>query len=359
MPVSSFAPTALLVTGGAGFIGSNFINRFIPLNPGCRVVNLDALTYAGNLKNLTAVEKNPAYRFVKGNIGDSSLVAAILAEEKIDAVIHFAAESHVDRSISGPEIFVRTNVLGTQILLEESRKHWQSGQVSEFRYYQISTDEVYGSLGETGYFTEETPLAPNSPYSASKTGADLLVRAYNETFGMPTIISRCSNNYGPYHFPEKLIPLLIANIIAKKPLPVYGDGKNVRDWLHVKDHAAAIECILKGAMPGSVYNIGGNNEWKNIDIVNLVCDLLDVRLGLKPGDNRKLITFVKDRPGHDRRYAIDASRLKAELVWSPAYTFETGIAETIDWYLANQEWVADVTSGSYLDYYQKQYGGKA
>ncbi len=359
MPVSSFIPSALLVTGGAGFIGSNFINRFIPLNPDCRVVNLDALTYAGNLKNLTAVEKNPAYRFIKGDICDSDLVASILAEEKINAVVHFAAESHVDRSISGPEIFVRTNVLGTQILLEESRRHWQSGKIDDFRYYQISTDEVYGSLGKTGYFTEETPLAPNSPYSASKTGADLLVRAYHETFGLPTIISRCSNNYGPYHFPEKLIPLLIANIIEKKPLPVYGDGKNVRDWLHVQDHAAAIDCILKGAMPGSVYNIGGNNEWKNIDIVNLVSDLLDGRLGRKPGENRNLITFVKDRPGHDRRYAIDASRLKAELGWAPAYTFETGIAETIDWYLANQEWVADVTSGSYLDYYLKQYGSAA
>jgi len=287
------------------------------------------------------------------------LVASILSDEKIDAVVHFAAESHVDRSITGPEIFVRTNVLGTQILLEESRKHWQSGVVTDFRYYQISTDEVYGSLGETGYFTEETPLAPNSPYSASKAGADLLVRAYHETFGMPAVISRCSNNYGPYHFPEKLIPLLIANIIAKKPLPVYGDGTNVRDWLHVQDHASAIECILKGAKPGSVYNIGGNNEWKNIDIVHLVCDLLDSRLGRQSGENRGLITFVKDRPGHDRRYAIDASKLKSDLGWSPDYTFEIGIAETIDWYLANQQWVADITSGSYRDYYQQQYGGGA
>lgn len=352
-----FSPTALLVTGGAGFIGSNFINRFIQHNPGCRVVNLDALTYAGNLKNLTAVERNPHYRFVKGDIGDAALVSSLLSAEKIDAVVHFAAESHVDRSITGPEIFVRTNVLGTQILLEESRKHWQSGLVPAFRYYQISTDEVYGSLGETGFFTEETPLAPNSPYSASKTGADLLVRAYHETFGMPTLISRCSNNYGPYHFPEKLIPLLIANIIAGKSLPVYGDGKNVRDWLHVQDHAAAIECILKGAHPGTVYNIGGNNEWQNIAIVNLVCDLMDSRLGRQPGENRKLITFVKDRPGHDRRYAIDASRLKSDLDWSPVYTFETGIAETINWYLSNQQWVAEVTSGSYRGYYQQQYGG--
>lgn len=354
---SAFFPTVLLVTGGAGFIGSNFINRFMPLNPDCRVINLDLLTYAGNLKNLVAIESLPNYRFVKADISDAALVASILLEEKVDAVVHFAAESHVDRSITGPEIFVRTNVLGTQILLEESRKHWQSGLVKDFRYYQISTDEVYGSLGDTGYFTEETPLAPNSPYSASKTGADLLVRAYHETFGMPVLISRCSNNYGPYHFPEKLIPLMIANIIAEKPLPVYGDGKNVRDWLHVKDHSSAIEAILKGAAPGAVYNIGGNNEWKNIDIVNLVCDLLDSRLGRPSGKNRELITFVKDRPGHDRRYAIDASKLKNVLGWSPSYTFEQGIAETIDWYLANQEWVAEVTSGSYRDYYQKQYGG--
>ncbi|MGE0156130.1 MAG: dTDP-glucose 4,6-dehydratase [Geobacter sp.] len=357
MQTAAFNPASLLVTGGAGFIGSNFIHRFVAQNPACRLINLDLLTYAGNLKNLTAVEQNPNYRFVKGDIADAALVASVLAEEKVDAVVHFAAESHVDRSISGPEIFVRTNVLGTQVLLEESRKHWQSGTVTDFRYYQISTDEVYGSLGESGYFTEETPLAANSPYSASKAGADLLVRAYHETFGMPTLISRCSNNYGPFHFPEKLIPLLIANIIASKPLPVYGDGKNVRDWLHVQDHAAAIECVLKGAAPGSVYNIGGNNEWQNIAIVELVCDLLDGRLGRASGSNRQLITFVKDRPGHDRRYAIDASKLKRDLGWSPAYTFETGIAETIDWYLAHQDWVAEVTSGNYREYYQQQYGG--
>lgn len=359
MTKQQFSPRVVLVTGGAGFIGSNFINRFIPLNPQCRVINLDCLTYAGNLQNLTAVEKNPNYRFVKGDIGDAALVATILAEERVDAVIHFAAESHVDRSISGPEIFIRTNVLGTQMLLEESHKHWQSGTVADFRYYQISTDEVYGSLGDTGYFTEETPLAANSPYSASKAGADLLVRAYHETFGMPTIISRCSNNYGPFHFPEKLIPLLIANIIAKRPLPVYGDGSNVRDWLHVNDHATAIECILKNAAPGSVYNIGGNNEWQNINIVNLVCDLLDTKLGREFGTNRQLITFVKDRLGHDKRYAIDATKLKTELGWSPSYTFEIGIEETIDWYLANQQWVSEVTSGSYRDYYQQQYGGAA
>lgn len=355
----AFNPTSVLVTGGAGFIGSNFIHTFITNNPGCRVVNLDCLTYAGNLANLKGIEHHPSYRFVKGDIGDSALVARLLKEERIDGVVHFAAESHVDRSISGPEIFVRTNVLGTQILLEESRKHWQSGLVADFRFLQISTDEVYGSLGESGYFTEQTPLSPNSPYSASKAGADMLVRAYHETYGMPTLNTRCSNNYGPYHFPEKLIPLMIHNIINKKPLPVYGDGLNVRDWLHVRDHAAAVERVLKQAAPGSVYNIGGNNEWQNIAIVNLVCDLLDVRLGRQAGENRRLITFVKDRPGHDRRYAIDASKLKADLGWEPAYTFETGIAETIDWYLANQEWVGEVTSGAYRDYYAQQYGDRS
>jgi dTDP-glucose 4,6-dehydratase len=354
-----FIPTSVLVTGGAGFIGSNFIHSFMEGNPDCSVTNLDCLTYAGNLKNLIGVEHNPRYRFVKGDIGDAALVERLLADGRIDAVVHFAAESHVDRSITGPEIFVRTNVLGTQILLEESRKHWQSGTVPNFRYLQISTDEVYGSLGDTGFFTEETPLTANSPYSASKAGADLLVRAYHETFGMPTLNTRCSNNYGPYHFPEKLIPLLIHNIINRKPLPVYGDGLNVRDWLHVRDHGAAVAAVLKGAVPGSVYNIGGNNEWRNIDIVNLVCDLLDERLQRAAGENRTLITFVKDRLGHDRRYAIDASKLKQDLGWSPAYTFEQGIAETIDWYLANQEWVTEVTSGAYRDYYQQQYGGGA
>nr|WP_246545593.1 dTDP-glucose 4,6-dehydratase [Pelotalea chapellei] len=349
----------MLVTGGAGFIGSNFIHSYIANNPTCSIINLDALTYAGNLNNLKGVEKHPGYSFVKGDICDAGLVATLLAEHNIDAVVHFAAESHVDRSITGPEIFVRTNVLGTQTLLEESRKHWQSGAVEDFRFLQISTDEVYGSLGDSGYFTETTPLAANSPYSASKAGADLLVRAYHETYGMPTLNTRCSNNYGPYHFPEKLIPLMIHNIINCRPLPVYGDGRNVRDWLHVRDHAAAVEVVLKKAASGSVYNIGGNNEWHNIDIVNLVCDLLDVRLGRKPGENRELITFVKDRPGHDRRYAIDATRLKNELDWEPARTFETGIQETIDWYLANQDWVAEVTSGAYREYYTTQYGDKA
>jgi dTDP-glucose 4,6-dehydratase len=356
--LDKFIPRAILVTGGAGFIGANFINYFMSANPGCRLVNLDILTYAGNLKNLAGVEKNPAYRFVRGDICDAGLVAELLKTEKIEAVLHFAAESHVDRSIAGPEIFVRTNVLGTQVLLEESRKYLHAEKVPEFRFLQVSTDEVYGSLGAQGYFTEETPLSPNSPYSASKAGADLLLRAYHETYGFPTLNTRCSNNYGPYHFPEKLIPLIIHNVFGKKPLPVYGDGRNVRDWLHVKDHSVAIETVLKEGRPGEVYNIGGNNEWMNIDIVNLVCDLLDKRLGRAPGENRRLITFVKDRPGHDRRYAIDAAKIRRELGWEPSYIFEQGIADTIDWYLDNQEWVAEVTSGAYRDYYEQQYGMK-
>jgi dTDP-glucose 4,6-dehydratase len=249
-------------------------------------------------------------------------------------------------------------VLGTQVLLEESRKYRQAQNLPEFRFLQVSTDEVYGSLGSQGYFTEETPLSPNSPYSASKAGADLLVRAYHETYGLPILNTRCSNNYGPYQFPEKLIPLIIHNIIAKRPLPVYGDGRNVRDWLHVKDHSTAIETVLRKGRPGAVYNIGGNNEWKNIDIVNLICDLLDEKLGRSHGESRQLITFVKDRPGHDRRYAIDPSRIKRELGWEPSYTFERGLDETIDWYLANQEWVTEVTSGAYREYYEKQYGMK-
>jgi dTDP-glucose 4,6-dehydratase len=353
-----FNPGAVLVTGGAGFIGANFINYFMQANPGCRLVNLDILSYAGNLRNLDQVAKEPAYRFVRGDICDAPLVAEILISEKIGAVVHFAAESHVDRSIAGPEIFVRTNVLGTQVLLEECRKFLQKQAVQEFRFLQVSTDEVYGSLGTEGYFTEETPLAPNSPYSASKAGSDLLARAYHETYGFPVLNTRCSNNYGPYQFPEKLIPLIIHNIIGQRPLPVYGDGRNVRDWLHVKDHSVAIETVLKGGEPGEVFNIGGNNEWMNIDIVNLICDLLDERLGRTAGENRGLITFVKDRPGHDRRYAIDASKIKRELGWEPSYTFERGIAETIDWYLSNEEWVAEVTSGAYRDYYEQQYGVK-
>lgn len=354
--MSHFTPQSILVTGGAGFIGSNFIRRFMERYPECRVVNLDILTYAGNLENLSDVADSKNYHFVKGDIADGPLVSSLLTEHAIDAVLHFAAESHVDRSISGPELFVRTNVLGTQVLLESCRHYWQSGVVPEFRYYQISTDEVYGSLGDEGYFTEETPLAPNSPYSASKAGADLLVRAYHETYGMPTLISRCSNNYGPYHFPEKLIPLIISNILDEKPLPVYGDGRNVRDWLHVRDHADAIIAILTTSDVGAVYNIGGHNEWDNISIVSTICDLMDERLGRGRGSSRMLIRFVADRLGHDRRYAIDAGKLSRDLGWTPAYTFDTGIAETIDWYLANREWVARVTSGAYREYYSQQYG---
>ncbi len=355
----SFTPRSVLVTGGAGFIGSNFIRYFLERYPGTRLTNLDILTYAGNLRNLKGVDSQPGYCFVRGDVCDGDLVASILSREKVDAVVHFAAESHVDRSILGPEVFVRTNVLGTQVLLEESRKHWVSKAVEDFRFLQVSTDEVYGSLGPSGLFTESTPLAANSPYSASKAGADLLVRAYRETYGFPTLNTRCSNNYGPYQFPEKLIPLMIHNIIAEKPLPVYGDGLNVRDWLHVMDHSRAVDTVLRSGQPGGVYNVGGNNEWKNIDIVNLVCDLLDARLARVAGTNRSLVTFVKDRPGHDRRYAIDASRMRADLGWEPSYTFERGIAETIDWYLANQEWVREVTSGAYRDYYEKMYGGRA
>ncbi len=348
---------AVLVTGGAGFIGANFIHHFLAGNPDCRLVNLDLLTYAGNLENLKGVERDPRYRFVRGDICDRELVAELLAGERIDAVIHFAAESHVDRSITGPEVFVRTNVLGTQVLLEASRDHWQAGVTDRFRYLQVSTDEVYGSLGPTGLFSETTPLAANSPYSASKAGADLLVRAYHETYGLPALTTRCSNNYGSFQFPEKLIPLMIHNILTEKPLPVYGDGLNVRDWLHVKDHSRAVETVLKRGLPGQVYNVGGNNEWRNIDIVNLVCDLLDERLGRRPGSSRALITFVTDRPGHDRRYAIDATKMRSELGWEPCYTFERGIAETIDWYLTNQDWVREVTSGAYREYYTTMYGG--
>jgi dTDP-glucose 4,6-dehydratase len=350
-----FNPKAILVTGGAGFIGSNFIRGYLAANPDCRLVNLDFLTYAGNLENLADIQTDPRYRFVRGDICDGPLVAELLRQEGIDAVVHFAAESHVDRSISGPEIFVRTNVLGTQTILEECRRYLAE-TAREFRLIHVSTDEVYGSLGAEGYFTETTPLAPNSPYSASKAGSDLLVRAYCETFGLPALITRCSNNYGPYQFPEKLIPLMISNIIQGRPLPVYGDGRNVRDWLHVADHGRAVECVLKEGRPGQVYNIGGWNEWQNIDIVNLVCDLLDERLERSRGTARSLITYVKDRLGHDRRYAIDAGKIKDELGWVPSYTFQQGIAETVDWYLANGDWVEHVTSGSYRDYYRQQYG---
>ncbi|HEX3019514.1 MAG TPA: dTDP-glucose 4,6-dehydratase [Chitinispirillaceae bacterium] len=319
----------ILVTGGAGFIGSNFIQHFLNFDSDCKIINLDVLTYAGNPDNLKTVQSNPGYVFVKGSIDDSGLVTELFNNYDFDAVVHFAAESHVDRSITHPEAFVKTNVLGTQILLQTAKKHWQ-GNFDKKRFVHVSTDEVYGSLGPTGYFTENSPITPNSPYSASKAGSDLLVRAYFETYNFPSIITRCSNNYGPYQFPEKLIPLTITNAIRDLPLPVYGDGKNVRDWLFVTDHCAAIKKVLETGTPGNVYNIGGNNEWHNIDIVKLICSEL--------GKPQSLITFVKDRPGHDRRYAIDASWIKNQLGWTPSVTFEQGIRETIQWYLKNQWW---------------------
>lgn len=337
----------ILITGGAGFIGSCFVRQTLQKHPDYQVINLDALTYAGNLETLVDIEKNPNYRFVKGDIRDKELVDKLFAEG-LDYVVNFAAESHVDRSITGPEIFTLTNVLGTQNLLEAVRKHWTPD--TDKRYLQVSTDEVYGSLGKEGYFTEETPLQPNSPYSASKTGADLLVRAYFHTFGLPVLTTRCSNNYGPYQFPEKLIPLMISNVLADKELPVYGDGKNVRDWLHVSDHCEAIDIVLHQGTVGEVYNIGGHNEKENIYIVKLILSELQ-----KP---ETLIKYVKDRLGHDRRYAIDAGKMAKCFGWQPRYTFEQGIHETIQWYVQNQTWVDSVKSGDYLKYYEKQYGQK-
>jgi dTDP-glucose 4,6-dehydratase len=333
----------LLITGGAGFIGSNFVQYMLKKYPDYQIINLDALTYAGNLENLHEFEKCPNYTFVKGDITDRNVIDDLFKTE-IDVVVNFAAESHVDRSITDPNIFVRTNVMGTQVLLDAARKY------AVKKYIQISTDEVYGTLGETGIFTEETPLAPNSPYSASKAGADLLVRAYHETFGLPVNITRCSNNYGPYQFPEKLIPLMIVNALADEPLPVYGDGLHVRDWLHVYDHCAAIDLVIHKGRNGEVYNVGGNNERTNIEIVRTILRELD-----KP---ESLIKFVEDRPGHDRRYAIDATKIRTELGWEPKYTFETGIKETIRWYIENQEWWKRIRSGAYQDYYQKQYGSR-
>ncbi|MGF7118947.1 dTDP-glucose 4,6-dehydratase [Methanobacterium oryzae] len=332
----------ILVTGGAGFIGSNFVRYMLNKYEGYEIVNLDALTYCGNLENLSGIEDNPNYTFVKGNITNKKLVNEITSD--IDYIINFAAESHVDRSIEDPKIFIKSNILGTQILLDAAK------QFGIKKYLQVSTDEVYGTLGETGYFTESTPLAPNSPYSASKAGADLMVRAYNETFDLPMNITRCSNNYGPYQFPEKLIPLMISNALENKPLPVYGDGLNVRDWLHVYDHCTAIDLVLHNGKNGEVYNIGGNNEKKNIDIVKLILQNLN-----KP---ESLIKFVKDRLGHDRRYAIDSTKIQKNLGWKPKYTFETGIAETIEWYLDNREWWEGIKSGEYMDYYKKMYGNK-
>lgn len=347
----------ILITGGAGFIGSHVVRLFVNKYPAYRVINLDALTYAGNLENLKDIEASPNYRFTKTNILDTEALAQVFSEFAITDVIHLAAESHVDRSIVSPLDFVYTNIIGTVNLLNTARNHWK-GEYEKHRFYHISTDEVYGSLGDTGLFTETTPYDPNSPYSASKASSDHFVRAYRETYHMQTVVSNCSNNYGPYHFPEKLIPLFINNIIYEKPLPVYGDGLYTRDWLYVKDHALAIDKVFHEGRDGETYNIGGFNEWKNIDLVKLLCKLMDEKLGRAPGHSEKLITYVKDRPGHDRRYAIDASKINRELGWKPTVTFEEGLSETIDWFLDNTAWLNNVTSGAYQNYYQSMYSNR-
>lgn len=345
----------ILITGGAGFIGSHVVRLLVNKYPNYKIINLDALTYAGNLENLKDIQGKPNYTFVKGDIGDDSLVSDVFSKYDISHVVHLAAESHVDRSIKDPLIFLKTNILGTANLLQNAKKHW-AGNYEGKLFYHISTDEVYGSLEMgTDMFTEQTPYDPRSPYSASKASSDHLVRAYFHTYHMPVVISNCSNNYGPNHFPEKLIPLMLHNIINIKPLPVYGKGENVRDWLFVEDHARAIDTILHNGVPGETYNIGGHNEWKNIDIVHYLCDALDKKLGRAKGESRQLITYVTDRAGHDLRYAIDASKIERELGWVPQETFESGIAKTIDWYLENQEWLDHVTSGTYQEYYEKMY----
>jgi len=341
--------TTWIVTGGAGFIGGNFVLEAVA--SGIRIVNLDALTYAGNRDTLAPLEGDDRHVFVEGDIGDRALVARLLAEHRPQAIVNFAAESHVDRSIDGPAAFVQTNVVGTLALLEAARDYWKSLEGAEkdgFRFLHVSTDEVYGSLGDTGKFTEDTPYAPNSPYSASKAASDHLVRAFHHTYGLPVLTTNCSNNYGPYQFPEKLIPLVIARALAGEPLPIYGDGKNVRDWLYVGDHCAAIRAVLGRGRVGETYNVGGDAEKQNIEVVRTICALLDERRPRADGRPRtEQIAYVADRPGHDRRYAIDASKLKDELGWAPAHSFEQGIADTVDWYLAHQDWVARVLDGSY------------
>ncbi|HEY9875946.1 MAG TPA: dTDP-glucose 4,6-dehydratase [Candidatus Obscuribacterales bacterium] len=355
---SSREPRRVLITGGAGFIGSNFVHHWCEHYPEDRVVVLDALTYAGNRNTLKELEGLENFRFVHGDICDRDLVNTLLEEEAIDTVAHFAAESHVDRSILGPDAFVRTNVVGTFTLLESFRNHWdRRGRKSSDRFLHVSTDEVYGTLGPDDHpFTETTPYAPNSPYSASKAGSDHLARAYYHTYGVPTIITNCSNNYGPYHFPEKLIPLMCINIMLGKPLPVYGDGQNIRDWLYVRDHCSALDVVIHKGTPGETYNVGGNNEVKNIDLVHMLCSLMDElapNLPVKP--SKELITFVKDRPGHDRRYAIDATKIKTELGWSPSVTVEEGLRQTIEWYLTHEDWWRPLLSKEYQEYYQQVY----
>jgi dTDP-glucose 4,6-dehydratase len=345
----------ILITGGAGFIGSHVVRLFVNTCTNDKIYNLDALTYAGNLENLKDVESQDNYAFIHADIQDLAALKSIFKEKAITHVIHLAAESHVDRSITDPLAFVKTNVLGTANLLQAAREEWGTA-FKDRLFYHVSTDEVYGSLGDTGFFYEDTAYDPRSPYSASKASSDHFVRAYYHTYGMPIVISNCSNNYGPNHFPEKLIPLMINNIIHKKPLPVYGKGLNVRDWLYVIDHARAIACIFNGGEIGETYNIGGHNEWSNIDLVHLLCDTMDEKLGRDSGDSRSLITYVKDRAGHDLRYAIDATKLKDTLGWEPSLQFEEGLSKTIDWYLENSEWLENVTSGEYASYYQTAYG---
>lgn len=347
----------ILITGGAGFIGSHVVRRFVNSYPDYTIVNLDKLTYAGNLANLKDIEHAPNYSFVKGDIVDAGFIDELFAKEQFDAVIHLAAESHVDRSISNPLDFVMTNVLGTVNLLNAARKYW-AGKYPDTRFYHVSTDEVYGTLGETGMFTEETAYDPHSPYSASKASSDHFVRAYQDTYGMNAVISNCSNNYGSYHFPEKLIPLALNNIKNNKPVPVYGKGENIRDWLWVEDHARAIDVIFHNARSGETYNIGGHNEWKNIDLIRLLCGLMDKKLNREPGTSEKLITYVTDRAGHDLRYAIDSTKLQRELGWTPSLQFEEGLEKTVDWYLENEEWLNDVTSGHYQSYYEEQYDNR-
>ncbi len=347
---------SILITGGAGFIGSHLTRLFVTKYPEYHIVNLDALTYAGNLNNLKDIEHAPNYTFVKGDITDMDLVKSLFETHQFTGVLHCAAESHVDRSITDPLAFVRTNVIGTVSLLQNAKEHWK-GQMEGKVFYHISTDEVYGSLGEEGFFYETTAYDPRSPYSASKASSDHFVRAYHHTYGLPVKISNCSNNYGPFHFPEKLIPLCIHNIINKKPLPIYGKGENVRDWLFVEDHVRAIDIIFHKGNIGETYNIGGHNEWTNISLVKELCKQMDKKLGRAEGESEQLITYVKDRAGHDLRYAIDATKLKEELGWMPSLQFEEGLSKTIDWYLNNQEWLQQVTSGAYQNYYSVMYGG--